>query len=460
MIAKICSNVVFLCQKCSPGNVFDREAYHWMKTCKNTEFSYIRELAGYSIKEVASLFGKSERTIYRWENGEITPDESIIQELKASYEARTGNKYTGPFKFRFIDLFAGIGGLRKAFESIGGKCVFTAEWDQACRKTYQANFICDHPVHGDIREIDHDSVPEYDVLLAGFPCQPFSIAGVSKKNSLGKPHGFHCDTQGTLFFDVAHMLERHRPKAFMLENVKNLVSHDKGRTFKIIMRTLEEELGYQVDYRIIDARPFVPQHRERIFIVGFREDVSFTFNDLKLPDTSPKLGAILHPEDGTEIPEPPYTEGSIATVASKYTLSDRLWEYLQNYAEKHRAKGNGFGYGLFGPDDVARTLSARYYKDGSEILIRQEGRNPRRLTPRECARLMGFDKPGESKFLIPVSDTQAYKQFGNSVAVPVVETVARHMLPYLQYMMGTGERPAVTSKPQQLTLFEKEIAYV
>ena len=431
-----------------------------MKISKNTEFSYIRELAGYSVKEVASLFGKSERTVYRWENGETTPDEYIIRQLKEIYETRTGNKYTGPFSFRFIDLFAGIGGLRKAFESVGGKCVFTSEWDSACRKTYQANFICDHPVHGDIREIDHDSVPEYDVLLAGFPCQPFSIAGVSKKNSLGRPHGFHCDTQGTLFFDVAHMLERHKPKAFMLENVKNLVSHDKGRTFKIIMRTLEEELGYHVDYRIIDAKPFVPQHRERIFIVGFREDVGFSFDDLKLPDTGPKLGSILHPEDGTEEPEPPYTEGSKATVASKYTLSDRLWQYLQNYAEKHRAKGNGFGYGLFGPEDVARTLSARYYKDGSEILIRQEGKNPRRLTPRECARLMGFDKAGESNFVIPVSDTQAYKQFGNSVAVPVVEAVARHMLPYLNYMMGKGERPAYSVKPKQLTLFEKELAYV
>ena len=430
-----------------------------MKTCKNTEFGYIRELTGLSVKEVAQLFGKSERTIYRWENGESVPNSRYINELKAIYKVRSGSGSASSANFRFIDLFAGIGGLRKAFESVGGKCVFTSEWDLACRKTYQENFTCDHPVHGDIRHIDLDDMPDYDLLLAGFPCQPFSIAGVSKKNSLGKPHGFHCDTQGTLFFDVAQMLERHRPKAFMLENVKNLISHDRGNTFKIIMRTLKEELGYHVDYRVIDARFFVPQHRERIFIVGFREDVGFSFEGLKLPETGPTLGSILHPEDGSELPEPPYTEGSKAIVAEKYTLSDRLWNYLQNYAEKHRAKGNGFGYGLFGPDDVARTLSARYYKDGSEILIRQEGKNPRRLTPRECARLMGFDKPGQEKFVIPVSDTQAYKQFGNSVAVPVVEAVASHMLPYL---LGKIDKKSVnrsTGEPEQLALFEEVAKY-
>lgn len=437
-----------------------------MKTCKNTEFAYIRELAGFSVKEIAQLLGKSERTIYRWEKGESIPDSNILRELKTICEARSGNISSDSADFKFIDLFAGIGGLRKAFESIGGRCVFTSEWDMACRKTYQENYKCDHPVHGDIRDIDYSDLedengrPIYDVLVAGFPCQPFSIAGVSKKNSLGKPHGFHCDTQGTLFFEVAQMIERHRPKAFMLENVKNLISHDKGNTFKIIMRTLEEDLGYHVKWRVIDARFFVPQHRERIFIVGFREDVGFSFDDLKLPDAGPKLGTILHPEDGTEQPESPYTEGINAVVADKYTLSDRLWQYLQNYAEKHRAKGNGFGYGLFGPEDVARTLSARYYKDGSEILIRQEGKNrPRRLTPRECARLMGFDKPGESQFVIPVSDTQAYKQFGNSVAVPVVEAVARHMLPYLHAILGTGAPIGTARKSEQLTLFEKVSAY-
>ena len=419
-----------------------------MKMSRVTEFAQLRERTGIPVKKLAQLFGKSERTIYRWERGETRPDPKIMAEMRAI--AGVGSTSNISPLFRFIDLFAGIGGLRRAFESVGGKCVFTSEWDSACRKTYQANFNCDHEVAGDIRDVDPDSVPDFDVLLAGFPCQPFSIAGVSKKKSLGMPHGFHCDTQGTLFFDVAHMLERRRPVAFLLENVKNLVSHDKGRTFRIIMRTLVEELGYHVEYRIIDARGWVPQHRERIFIVGFREDVGFSFDDMDIPDPreGPRLGSILHPEDGSEPAEPPYTIGAQAKVAEKYTLSDRLWEYLQKYAEKHRARGNGFGYGLFGPDDVARTLSARYYKDGSEILIRQEGKNPRRLTPRECARLMGFDSPGKEPFKIPVSDTQAYKQFGNSVVVPVVEAVARHMLPYILQAKRRQE------KARQLHLFE------
>ncbi|MCM3623987.1 DNA (cytosine-5-)-methyltransferase [Brevibacillus borstelensis] len=426
-----------------------------MKTCKDTEFAYIREKSGLSVKEVAQLLGKSERTIYRWEKGESNPDQHVVHELKAIYNVHSGDHKPEPL-FRFIDLFAGIGGLRRAFETIGGKCVFTSEWDAACRKTYQANYECDHPVNGDIRDVKLEEMPCFDVLLAGFPCQPFSIAGVSKKNSLGRPHGFHCDTQGTLFFDVAQMIEYHRPKAFVLENVKNLVSHDKGRTFKIILRTLEEELGYNVDFRVIDARAWVPQHRERIFIVGFREDVGFSFDNFAKPDVGPRLGTILHPENGTELPEPPYTFGKNGEVAEKYTLSDRLWQYLQNYAEKHRAKGNGFGYGLFGTDDVARTLSARYYKDGSEILIRQEGKNPRRLTPRECARLMGFDKPGQAPFVIPVSDTQAYKQFGNSVAVPVVEAVARHMLPSLIRTLRIDERRDTLA--EQLS-FEEVVKY-
>ncbi|RAI94304.1 DNA (cytosine-5-)-methyltransferase [Paenibacillus sp. FSL W7-1088] len=426
-----------------------------MKTFKDTEFAHIREMTGYSVKEVAELFGKSERTIYRWENGESMPEENLLRELTSIYNVRSGQQQTDEYNFKFIDLFAGIGGLRKAFESIGGKCVFTSEWDLACRKTYQANYDCDHPVNGDIREVDLDNMPEYDVLVAGFPCQPFSIAGVSKKNSLGLPHGFHDATQGTLFFDVAQMIERNRPKAFLLENVKNLVSHDKGNTFKVIIKTLREELGYHVDFRVIDAKPFVPQHRERIFIVGFREDVGFAFEDLKLPQSGPKLGSILHPENGSEEPELPYTELTDAKVADKYTLSDRLWEYLQGYAEKHRAKGNGFGFGLFGPEDVARTLSARYYKDGSEILIKQEGKNPRRLTPRECARLMGFDKAGQAPFVIPVSDTQSYKQFGNSVAVPVVEAVASHMLPYIFKAMRSTK-----DTNQAEMLFEKVEAYV
>lgn len=393
-------------------------------------------MTGLSVKEAAALLGRSERTLYRWENGESQPGEAMLASLRRHHQTLLRNNGKDAFHFTFIDLFAGIGGLRKAFEGAGGKCVFTSEWDAACRKTYQANFACDHPVNGDIREVQPDQLPAYDVLLAGFPCQPFSIAGVSKKNSLGRPHGFHDVTQGTLFFDVARMIERHRPKAFLLENVKNLLSHDRGNTFRVILDTLRNELGYHVDYRVLDARHFVPQHRERIFIVGFRDEPGFSFDKLTLPEHGPRLGSVLHGEG--ESAEPPYTEAPDGLVADKYTLSDRLWQYLQGYAEKHKAKGNGFGYGLFGPEDTARTLSARYYKDGSEILIRQEGRNPRRLTPRECARLMGFDKPGQKPYVIPVSDTQAYKQFGNSVAVPVVEAVAAHMLPFIYRAVRTA----------------------
>ena len=343
--------------------------------------------------------------------------------------------------FQFIDLFAGIGGLRMGFESIGGECVYTSEWDSAAQKTYQANFVCEHPIAGDIRQVDVADIPGHDVLLAGFPCQPFSIAGVSKKNALGKAHGFACDTQGTLFFDIARVLEHHRPAAFLLENVKNLVSHDRGNTFRVIRNTLESELGYHVSARVINAKGFVPQNRERIFLAGFRERTGFDFDTLELPDLQmgPTLKTILHPEDGSEEEEPPYTRGLASEVDPKYTLSAHLWNYLQDYAEKHRAKGNGFGFGAVGPEDVARTLSARYYKDGSEILVIQRDNRPRRLTPRECARLMGFDAAGRPKFDIPVSDTQAYKQFGNAVVVPVVETVAKHMLPCIQEVMNNPD---------------------
>jgi DNA (cytosine-5)-methyltransferase 1 len=338
--------------------------------------------------------------------------------------------------FRFIDLFAGIGGLRRGFDALGGQCVFTSEWNIYAQKTYLANYHDgeDHIMAGDITAIDAADIPQHDVLLAGFPCQPFSIAGVSKKNALGRKHGFACEAQGTLFFDVARIIGYHRPRAFLLENVKNLVNHDKGNTFRVIQETLKNELGYTIHFRIIDAKSFVPQHRERIFIVGFRDDNDFSFDSLKLPDplNGPRLKTILHPEDGSEQPEGHFTEGSDAVVAKRYTLTEHLWKYLQGYAEKHRAAGNGFGFGLCGHEDVARTLSARYYKDGSEILIRQDGgRDPRRLTPRECARLMGFDRPRESLFKIPVSDTQAYRQFGNAVVVPAAAAVARHMAPYL-----------------------------
>lgn len=342
---------------------------------------------------------------------------------------------SGGMKFRFIDLFAGIGGLRLAFERAGGECIFTSEWNDYAKKTYLANFRCDHEIAGDITQIPAGKIPEHDVLLAGFPCQPFSIAGVSKKNSLNKPHGFHCEAQGTLFFDVARIIEHRRPKAFLLENVKNLVSHDKGKTFQVIYNTLTKELDYHVQYRVIDARSFVPQHRERIFIVGFRDKNAFDFNRLVVPDPArgPRLGSVLHPEDGTEDYEnnSGFIERKNGKVLDRYTLSGKLWNYLQQYAEKHRRQGNGFGFGLVGSDDIARTLSARYYKDGSEILVRQKGRNPRRLTPRECSRLMGFDRQGESRWKITVSDTQAYRQFGNTVVVPVIEAIAKLMLPWI-----------------------------
>jgi len=336
--------------------------------------------------------------------------------------------------FTFIDLFAGIGGLRRGFESIGGRCIFTSEWDKYSQKTYRANFPDDdHEINGDITKIEAADIPAHDVLLAGFPCQPFSIAGVSKKNSLNRPHGFEDKTQGTLFYDVARIIRHHRPAAFLLENVRNLLSHDKGRTFETIKDVLENDLGYTIDYRVIDGRSWVPQHRERIFIVGLREDSGFKFDKMTLPDKSaaPKLRSILHPENGDEAPDQRFVGSevgdNIGKVNPRYTLTNHLWTYLQNYAAKHKAAGNGFGFGLVGPDDVARTLSARYYKDGSEILIKQGDGVPRRLTPRECARLMGFDEPQGSSFVIPVSDTQAYRQFGNSVVVPAVKAVAEHM---------------------------------
>lgn len=307
-------------------------------------------------------------------------------------------------RFTFIDLFAGIGGTRLGYESAGGECVFTSEWDKYAQKTYETNF--GEIPFGDIRQIKTSQIPDFDILLAGFPCQPFSIAGVSKKISLGRAHGFQDDKQGNLFFEIARIIQDKRPAGFMLENVKNLVSHDRGNTFKVILKILDE-LGYTTDYKVIDAKYFVPQHRERTYIVGFRKDLvpkDFKFDFPKIPKKSPEFQKILE-----------------KNVDEKYTLSDKLWNYLVGYAEKHRQKGNGFGFGLADPKGVTRTLSARYYKDGSEILISQKGKNPRRLTPRECARLMGFP----DSYKIPVSDTQAYKQFGNSIVVPVVSVIAQ-----------------------------------
>ena len=330
-------------------------------------------------------------------------------------------------KFKFIDLFAGIGGLRVGFSETGGQCVFTSEWDKFAQQTYRANFGEGEKIFGDITKIDEADIPEHDILLGGFPCQPFSIAGVSKKNSLGKNHGFLDKTQGTLFFDVARILRHHRPKAFLLENVKNLISHDKGNTFATICDVLEK-LGYRVNFSVISSEHWVPQRRKRIFIVGIRDDLNklFDFGEVEIPSSQPKLSQVLHPEDGSEEEERPFTIGSKAIVSDKYLLSQKLWEYLKSYSERHKSRGNGFGFGLFGPNDIARTLSARYYKDGAEILIRTGKETPRRLTPRECSRLMGFENiKKNSKWVIPVSDTQAYKQFGNAVCPHISKAIAR-----------------------------------
>jgi len=383
----------------------------------------------FSQKDMAARVGVTERTLRRWLTGETVPPVYTPDALYRRLNLEPAVPDAPP-AFTFIDLFAGIGGTRRGFESAGGRCVFTSEWDRFAQQSYLENYghQDEHSFAGDITQVDPAAVPDHDVLLAGFPCQPFSLAGVSKKNSLGRKHGFEDETQGTLFFNLAKIIDVKRPRAFLLENVKNLISHDRGRTFEVIRHTLEEEFGYEVHHQVINASHFVPQNRERIFIVGFRDgSTGFSWDDLRLPEPDRVLSSILHPEDGTEAAEEPYTVGESARVNEKYTLSEKLWQYLQDYAAKHRAAGNGFGFGLVGPDDRARTLSARYHKDGSEILVAQPGKRPRRLTPRECARLMGF--PDSHR--IPVSDTQAYRQFGNSVVVPVIEEIARIMMPHV-----------------------------
>ncbi len=339
------------------------------------------------------------------DNTNISMQDAVSTALMQFLTREMRGSDSGSAAFTFIDLFAGIGGMRIAYERAGGHCVYSNEWNKYSQQTYFANF--GEQPDGDITSVDENSIPDHDILVAGFPCQPFSIAGVSKKQSLGRATGFEDKTQGTLFFDICRILKTKRPKAFMLENVKNLKSHDRGRTFKVITEALEE-LDYEVFHAVLDGQNYVPQHRERILIVGFDRkrygrDLGFRFNITPV-EPRPIMKDILEPD-----------------VDAKYTLTDKLWTYLQNYAAKHRAAGNGFGYGIADPDCVSRTLSARYYKDGSEILIEQDGKNPRRLTPRECARLQGFP----DDFVIPVSDTQAYKQFGNSVVVPLMTNVAQ-----------------------------------
>lgn len=344
-----------------------------------------------------------------YKNGysEYKLEDAIQQYL---FEIRSNVPFPGPEsgeeKFTFIDLFAGIGGFRMAMQNLGGKCVFSSEWDKHSQQTYKANF--GEIPFGDITkdEIKNLIPKKFDVLCGGFPCQPFSIAGVSKKNSLGRKHGFDDVKQGNLFFHIEEIISKHRPKVFFLENVKNLISHDKGNTFKVIKESLLK-LGYSFDSKVLDGKYFVPQHRERTIMVGFDKNVFgdtvyFDFNSVKLPNADHKFERILEKK-----------------VDSKYTLSKHLWEYLQNYAKKHKEKGNGFGFGLVNVEGISRTMSARYYKDGAEILIPQKSGIPRRLVPKEAAALFGYPKD----FKIPVSDTQAYRQFGNSVVMPLIQAV-------------------------------------
>ena len=371
-------------------------------------------------------------------------------------------------KFDFIDLFAGIGGIRKPFSRIGGKCLLTCEWDEYAQRTYRANWkgCPEHKFLSNIKDVTQPSgltgpelvskiataIPKHDVLLAGFPCQPFSIAGVSKKNSLNRAHGFECEDQGQLFFDICRILMVKQPPIAILENVKNLKSHNHGTTFKVITKTLTELPDHQdtlfgevifknkqpywianledssPDPKVVDAQNFVPQHRERIILICVRLDIAkkfgfikdFSLTNIQYPKKRTTLTSVIDPHKN---------------VDDKYTLSQNLWDYLQNYAKKHKAAGNGFGFGMVDRDSkgVARTLSARYYKDGSEILVNQDelGKRPRRLTPQECARLMGFTSKKE-KFKIPVSDTRGYKQFGNSVVVPVFDAIADLVDPFIE----------------------------
>lgn len=318
-------------------------------------------------------------------------------------------------KFTFIDLFAGIGGFRIAMQRNQGECVFSSEWDKMAQRTYYANF--GEIPFGDITKPEtKEWIPKnFDVICGGFPCQPFSIAGVSKKNSLGRKHGFEDEKQGNLFFHIADIIETHRPKAFFLENVKNLTTHDKGKTFKVIKETLLD-LKYSFHTKVLNGKSFVPQNRERTFMVGFDSkifDYKEKFQFPELPEPTKKIKEILEPK-----------------VESKYTLTDHLWKYLQDYSKKHKEKGNGFGFGLVDLNGTTRTMSARYYKDGSEILIPQKGnKNPRRLSIRECARLQGYP---EHFIVDAVSMNQGYKQFGNSVVVPLIEAIGEKIVDVLE----------------------------
>ena len=346
------------------------------------------------------LTSNGDRTVRRWEKGETLPSNLELEFIK-NLKKKVPFPNPSKFDYTMIDLFAGIGGTRLGFQLHGNvKSIFSSEWDKFAQKTYSVNF--GEEPYGDITKIKEDDIPEHDILVGGFPCQAFSQAGLKQ--------GFD-DTRGTMFFEIARIIKKKRPKMFLLENVKNLVSHDKGRTFNVILNTLDE-LNYKVFYKVLKAADFgVPQNRERIYIVGFnseyyKEDIDFTFP--QPINIKTKVGDILDP-----------------IVDEKYTISDKLWEGHKRRKREHKLKGNGFGYSLFNENSqYTNTISARYYKDGSEILIEQKNKNPRKITPREASRLQGFPK----EFIIPVSDTQAYKQFGNSVAVPVIYNIASQMM--------------------------------
>lgn len=370
-----------------------------------------REELGLTVKEMADSIGLSkdgDRVLRLWESGNGRPDKRVFRRIMSFADNRPFAKEVSAPTFKFIDLFAGIGGIRIPFQEQGGQCVFTSEWDRFAQKTYQMNFGGE--IYGDITEVNiSEDIPDFDILLGGFPCQPFSQAGLHK--------GF-ADTRGTLFFNIEEIIAEKRPKAFLLENVKQLKGHDHGRTYKVIEEHLKN-LDYTVSSAVLRAGDFgVPQNRERIYIVGFDRERFNLSKDYQFafpvpPKTPTRLGDILE-----------------KNVDPKYTISEKLYEGHKRRKEEHKKKGNGFGFSLFDEDsEYTNTLSARYYKDGSEILIDQgENKRPRKLTPRECARLQGFPE----SFIIPVSDTRAYKQFGNSVAVPVIREIAKNMINTLE----------------------------
>ncbi|MFP7737977.1 DNA (cytosine-5-)-methyltransferase [Priestia aryabhattai] len=397
---------------------------------RNLEIKNKRQRLELTQKEFADALGlgkNGDRTLRRWENGESEPSPLEYQSILNFPEEPP---FTSPkeTKFKMIDLFAGIGGIRLAFQKLGGEAVFSSEWDKFAAKTYKVNY--GEEPKGDITQIDEKEIPSHHILLGGFPCQPFSQAGLKK--------GFE-DTRGTLFFDIARIIKEKRPQAFLLENVKQLRGHNKGQTLKDILRILDE-LNYTAYYSVLRAADFgVPQNRERIYIVGFNNEykgaeVPFEFPKPTLKPT--RVGDILETE-----------------VNEKYTISDKLYQGHLRRKEEHKKKGNGFGFSLFNEDSLyTNTISARYYKDGSEILIDQgPNKNPRKLTPRECARLQGFPE----EFIIPVSDTQAYRQFGNSVAIPVVEAVAKQMIDAIEKVNGFVELEKhsvkIINTEQQLT---------